>query len=622
MSGLTGLLKTRRFMPLFLTQFLGAFNDNLLKQSVILSILFYLVSVGDQHLYVNLCALLFILPFFLFSALGGLLGETCEKSNLIRKLKIFEIGIMGLAAVGLFLSNLPMMMGSLFLAGLHSALFGPVKYSILPQHLKAEELVGGNAWVEMGTFLAILLGTLAAGFLMSSPDYARTVSLGLLGVASVGYLASRFIPEAPSLSTATEKFSGFNIFTETKKTLRIAFSQRLAVSRSLLGNSWFWFIGAVYLTQIPSLTKDVLQGDEGVVSLILAVFSLGIGLGSLLCERLSGGKVEIGLVPLGSIGLTLFSALLYWHLVQFPVAEAVTAQYMLSQGHGIGVLAQIFALGVSGGLYIVPLYALLQSRSRPHERSRVIAGANILNSLFMVLASVYSIVMLTVLNVSIPVLLLSLAGLNLLVNLYLFKIVPEFLMRFMVWLLTHTIYRVRHEGLAQIPDEGPAVLVCNHVSYVDALIIAGSIRRPIRFVMYYKIFQWPILSFIFRVAGAIPIAGKREDEQMYNLAFEKVSKALQDGEIVCIFPEGKLTRDGEIDEFKSGIRMILDRDPVPVIPMALSGLWHSFFSYSPKRGFFRRRWSRVDLRIGQPMDALTPPGNLREEVASLRGDAQ
>ena len=621
MSGLTGLLKTRRFLPLFLTQFLGAFNDNLLKQSVILSILFYLASLGDQHLYVNLCALLFILPFFLFSALGGLLGETCEKANLIRKLKIFEIGIMALAAGGLFLSNLPMMMGALFLAGLHSALFGPVKYSILPQHLKNEELVGGNAWVEMATFLAILLGTLSAGFLMSSPDYASTVSLGLLTVACLGYLASRFIPQAPSLSPTPEKFSGFNIWKETKKTLKVAFNQRLAVSRSLLGNSWFWFIGAVYLTQIPSLTKDVLHGDESVVTLILTVFSLGIGLGSLLCERLSGGKVEIGLVPLGSIGLTLFSALLYWHLVQFPALGSLSAADMLGQSHGVGILVQIFALGLSGGLYIVPLYALLQSRSRPHERSRVIAGANILNSLFMVIASVYSIVLLSVFDVSIPVLLLSLAGLNLLVNLYLFKIVPEFLMRFMIWLLTHTIYRVRHEGLQHIPDDGPAVLVCNHVSFVDALIISGSIRRPIRFVMYYKIFQWPILSFIFRVAGAIPIAGKSEDEAMYHQAFECISKALQDGELVCIFPEGKLTRDGEIDEFKSGIRLILDHDPVPVVPMALSGLWHSFFSYSPKRGFFRRRWSKVSLKVGRPMSTDSSPEALRDEVLHLRGEA-
>jgi 1-acyl-sn-glycerol-3-phosphate acyltransferase len=608
-------------MPLFLTQFLGAFNDNLLKQSVILSILFYLANSADQHLYINLCALLFILPFFLFSAIGGLLGESCEKSNLIRKLKVFEIGTMLLAASGLWFSSLPLMMGSLFLTGFQSALFGPVKYSILPQHLKNEELVGGNAWVEMATFLAILLGTLCAGFLMGSPDYAKTVSIALLTVSALGYLASSFIPPAPSLAQTPQSLSGFNLFSETKNTLQVAFSQRLAVSRSLLGNSWFWFIGAVYLTQIPSLTKDVLHGDEGVVTLILTVFSVGIGLGSLLCERLSGGKVEIGLVPLGSIGLTLFSALLYWQLVHFPAIEAVTAQSLIEQPHGVGILFQIFALGLSGGLYIVPLYALLQSRSRAEERSRVIAGANILNAFFMVLASVYSIVMLTALKVSIPVLLLSLAVLNLLVNIYLFKIVPEFLMRFIVWIMTHTIYRVHHEGMHHIPDEGAAVLVCNHVSFMDALIISGSIRRPIRFVMYYKIFQWPVLSFVFRVAGAIPIAGKREDEDMYNQAFERVSKALQEGELVCIFPEGKLTSDGEIDEFKSGVRMILDRDPVPVIPMALRGLWHSFFSRSPKRGFLRRRWSKVGLRIGLPMSEHSLPVELQDEVSRLRGEA-
>lgn len=613
------LLSSRRFLPLFMTQFLGAFNDNVLKQSVILSILFYLAAAEKQSLYINLCALLFILPFFLFSAAGGIMGETMEKSGLIRKLKLLEIGTMVIASVGLLTDQLPLMMGALFLTGLQSALFGPVKYSILPQHLSNSELVGGNAWIEMGTFMAILLGTLGAGVLMASDDYAKTVSLALLVIAATGYGASRFIPPALPFHNEDKPTPSFNLYRETINTVKVAFTQRISVSRSLIGNSWFWFIGAIYLTQIPALAKDVLHGDETVVSLILVMFSIGIGLGSLLCERLSGGKIEIGLVPLGSIGLTLFGLLLYLHLNAFaPGSTNLDWSYVLQDPHGLAILLNVFFLGVSGGLYIVPLYALLQSRSRPAQRSRVIAAANILNSLFMVVAALFSILMLSVFELSIAELLVSTAILNIVVNLYLFRIVPEFIMRFIVWIVTHTAYRVQHKGLDNIPDEGAAVMVCNHISFVDALIIAGSIRRPVRFVMYYKIFQWPVLSFVFRVAGAIPIAGRNENQELYEKAFERISQALKDGELVCIFPEGKLTADGEIDVFKQGVRVILDRDPVPVIPAALQGLWNSFFSRSPQKGLFRRRWSRVTLNIGQALPSDCDTSTMQAEVSMLR----
>jgi 1-acyl-sn-glycerol-3-phosphate acyltransferase len=547
------------------------------------------------------------------------MGETLEKSGLIRKLKLLEIGTMVIASVGLLTDQLPLMMGALFLTGLQSALFGPVKYSILPQHLGNSELVGGNAWIEMGTFMAILLGTLGAGVLMASDDYARSVSLALLVIAAAGYGSSRLIPTAPPLGMPTGKMPSFNLYQETKSTLKLAFDQRISVSRSLIGNSWFWFVGAIYLTQIPALAKNVLHGDETVVSLILVMFSIGIGLGSLLCERLSGGKIEIGLVPLGSIGLTLFGFLLYLNLNAFaPGTGTLDWSHVLQDTHGLAILINVFFLGVSGGLYIVPLYALLQSRSRPAERSRVIAAANIMNSLFMVIAALFSILMLSVFQLSIAELLVSTAVLNIVVNIYLFRIVPEFIMRFIVWIVTHTAYRVQHKGLDNIPDEGAAVMVCNHISFVDALIISGSIRRPVRFVMYYKIFQWPVLSCVFRVAGAIPIAGRSEDPELYAKAFERISQALKEGELVCIFPEGKLTADGEIDVFKQGVRMILDRDPVPVIPAALQGLWNSFFSRSPNKGLLRRRWSRVTLNIGQALPSDCDTATMQLEVSKLR----
>ncbi len=614
------LLGKKRFLPFFVTQLLGAFNDNIFKQSLILAILFKLAVSADRHLLVNLCALLFILPFFLFSALGGQFGEKFAKDGLIRKIKFAEILIMLTGAAGVLLNNLPLMLLVLFAMGTQSALFGPVKYSILPQHLHEEELVGGNALVEMGTFLAILAGTIGAGIMMASSAYASIVASSIVVVAVLGYLASRAIP--PAAAGLPELQLDWNIFRQSWLTMKLGLGQRPAVSRSLVGNSWFWFLGAIYLTQIPAYAKEWLYGDESVVTLILTVFSVGIALGSMLCERMSGHKVEIGLVPFGSAGLTLFGIMLWWHSGGFPHAElAHDWLAVLSQPQAWWILGSILGIGVFGGFYIVPLYALIQSRTVEHERARVIAANNILNALFMVISAIVSILFLSVAELSIPQLFLAVSLMNIAVNTYIFKIVPEFSMRFMIWLLGHSMYRVEHKGLDAIPDEGPAVLVCNHVSFVDALLIGGAVRRPIRFVMYYKIYNLPVLNFIFRTAGTVPIAGRNEDMLIYEAAFKKIAEYLRNGELVCIFPEGKLTADGEINEFKNGVERILEENPVPVIPMALQGLWGSFFSRDPHKGLFKRLWSRITLVAGAPIAAETAKRQvLQAQVAELRGE--
>ncbi|MBO3277219.1 MFS transporter [Pseudomonas schmalbachii] len=616
------LLGKQRFLPFFITQFLGAFNDNVFKQSLVLAILYHLSVSGDPNLLVNLCALLFILPFFLFSALGGQFGEKYNKDALMRALKLAEVVIMLVGAAGFLLGSLPLLFLALFSMGTHSALFGPVKYSILPQHLREDELVGGNALVEMGTFLAILIGTIGAGMLMSRQSYALAVSACVVLVAICGFLASRGIPRAAA--ALPELKLDWNIFRQSWSILRMGLGQRPAVSRSLVGNSWFWFLGAVYLTQIPSYAKQLLHGDESVVTLILTVFSVGIALGSMLCEKMSGKKVEIGLVPFGSIGLSVFGILLWWHSGDFPqAAQPHDWLAVVAHPQSWAVLGDILGIGVFGGFYIVPLYALIQARTEEDKRARVIAANNILNALFMVAAAIVSILLLSVAGLSIPELFLVLSLMNVAVNVYIFRIVPEFTMRFLVWLLSHSMYRVDHRNLEAIPDEGPAVLVCNHVSFVDALLIAGSVRRPVRFVMYYKIFQLPVLNFIFRTAGAVPIAARHEDERIYQRAFERVAEYLKAGEVVCIFPEGKLTADGEMNEFRGGVERIIEETPVPVVPMALQGLWGSFFSRDPAKGFFKRFWSRVCLVAGQP---LAPEQAkclyLREQVAGLRGDAR
>lgn len=613
------LLGKRRFLPFFITQSLGAFNDNILKQSLILAILYKLSIEGDRSIWVNLCALLFILPFFLFSALAGQFGEKYPKDALIRLIKLGEIGIMLVGAAGFMFDHLWLMLVALFAMGTHSALFGPVKYSILPQHLREDELIGGNGLVEMGTFLAILAGTISAGIMMSTTHYAPIVAAVMVLTACLGYLASHAIPRAAAV--APQMKLEWNIFTQTWATLGLGLGQTPAVSRSIVGNSWFWFVGAIYLTQIPAYAKEWLYGDETVVTLILTVFSIGIASGSMLCERLSGRKVEIGLVPFGSMGLTVFGLLLWWHSGQMP--QNVMANDwlgVLGFSQAWWVLLDILGIGIFGGFYIVPLYALIQSRTLESERSRVIASNNILNAFFMVVSAIVSILLLSVAKLTIPELFLVISLMNIAVNVYIFKVVPEFTMRFMIWLLSHSMYRVKHQNLELIPDEGAALLVCNHVSFVDALLIGGAVRRPIRFVTYYKIYNLPVLNFIFRTAGAVPIAGRSEDPKIFDQAFARIAQYLSEGELVCIFPEGKLTSDGEIDEFKSGMRRIIEQTSVPVIPLALQGLWGSFFSRAPGKGLFRRLWSRVTIVAGPALtgDAAAPAA-AREQVLLLRG---
>lgn len=618
------LLKTRRFAPFFLTQFLGAFNDNVYKNSLMAMITFGLLSTElDLSLMNNLGAMLFILPFFLFSAFAGQLADKYEKSFLIRRVKLLEIVIMCLGATAFYFSMTAGLMLLLFLMGTQSAFFGPVKYSIIPQHLDDHELVGGNALVEMGTFLAILLGTLVASVLATQSDGIIWISIIIIGISVLGYMMSRQIPSAPAANPQLKV--RFNPLTETWRTISYSREQK-SVFLAILAISWFWFLGAAYLTQIYGFAKDYLGGDQSVVMVLLATFSIGIATGSLLCERLSGHKVELGLVPLGSIGLTIFGMDLFLQPLPELQPELISASQFLSIPTNLRVVADFLLIGIFGGFYIVPLYAMVQSRSVPEKRSQVIAAINIMNALFMVISAIVGIVILGILELTIPQFFLILAVLNALVAIYIYRTIPEFAMRFIIWVLTHTMYRVRHIDLHKIPDEGPCVLVCNHVSFVDALLIGGACRRPVRFVTFKPIYNMPVLNFIFRTAKAIPIDSKKADPEGYEKAFQQIANELSDGEVVCIFPEGKLTTTGEIDEFKNGISRILQESPVPVIPMALRGLWGSFFSHKDQPALSqlpKRFWSKIDLVGGekiQPEDAT--PEYLKLKVSELRGERQ
>ncbi len=622
MSNQSGLLRARRFAPLFVTQFLGALNDNVLKNAMVVLLTFQAASwtTLKPELLANLAAGIFILPFFLFSATAGQLADKYDKAALARLVKLLEIGIVLVAGAGFLVHSLAVLFVALFLLGLHSTLFGPVKYAILPQHLKSEELVGGNALIEAGTFVAILLGTLLGGLLAGSGDGTTWITIVGLAIAVGGYIASQSIPiavpPAPTLSISA------NPLTETWRNINFA-RENQTVFLSIMGISWFWLFGALFLAQFPAYTKNVLGGSETAVTLLLATFTFGIGVGSLLCEKLSAKRIELGLVPLGSIGLTLFALDLAFASPATPAA-GLGALALLQSASTWRVLADLALIGIFGGFFIVPLYALVQQRSNPEHGARIIAANNIMNALFMVVGAAAAAGMLAA-GLTIPMLFAVAAICNAAVALFIYGLVPEFLLRFIVWMLIHTVYRLRVGKLDAVPEEGPAVIICNHVSFVDPLVIMAACPRPIRFVMDHHIFRWPVMNFVFRSSKAIPIAPAREDAAMMEKAFEEVGKALDAGDLVGIFPEGKITADGNINPFRPGITRILARNPVPVVPMALRGLWGSFFSrkHGPAmtRPFRRGLFSKIELVAGAAVPATEAlPERLQTDVTALRGD--
>ena len=623
------LLGQRRFAPFFATQFLGALNDNVFRNGLVILITFQGVVIAgmDHRSLANVAAGLFILPFFLFSATAGQLADKYEKSMLFRRIKMLEIGLMLIAGLALVTESYSLLLLVLFLMGCQSTMFGPVKYAYLPQQLAEDELIGGNALVESGTYIAIILGLIIGGIAVGD-EIAGLVGVSkqtvlatcLLVVAISGYLTSQRIPQTravdPHLSIS------WNAWRETWRIVKFAREER-SVFLSILGISWFWFFGSALTIQIPAYTYEVLNGNEAVTTFLLAAFAVGVGIGSLLCERMSGHRIELGLVPFGSIGLTLFAVDLYFAQPMPNPETANSIADFLSRPDGLRVWLDLAMIGAFGGFYSVPLYALIQQRSKRSHLSRIIAANNIINSLLMVGAAVMSMALLGA-GLSIPELFLCVAALNALVAIYIFSLLPEFLARFIAWIVMSVVYRLRPAGIDNVPREGPAIVVCNHVSYVDPLILSACIPRPMRFVMWFKIFQIPGLKFLFRTMKAIPIAGAREDKAIMDEAFELVDAELAKGNIVCIFPEGAITRDGEIARFRPGIEKIIARRPVPVVPAALGHLYGSWFSRK-KSGALRklpgRLLARVSVTFGEPVppSEVTAAG-LELLVRTLRGD--
>lgn len=616
------LLVQRRFLPFFGAQALGAFNDNVYKNTLVILATYQAASYTrlEPALLTNIAAGLFILPFVLFSGMAGQLADRYDKARVLKFVKAAEIAIMAIAGFGFATHNIEVLLGALFLMGMHSTFFAPAKYGMLPEVLRDSELVGGNAMVEMGTFVAIVLGTLVAGLLAAHGGVALIVTT-LVAIALLGFLSSLAIPKlqpaAPTLKI------DWRPWTSTWENLRAAGESR-TVFLSILGISWFWFYGAIVLAQLPLYTKDVLGGSEEVVTVLLVMFSAGVGIGSLLCERLSGRKVEIGLVPFGSIGLTVFAVDLYLATPAMAGSNLSARDFIHAAGSW-RVLMDMALIGLFGGLFIVPLYAMVQQRTRHEVMSRVIGANSILNAVFMVVAAGLAALALHF-GLTIPQLLLLTGVLNAFVAIYIYSLVPEFLLRFVAWLLIHFVYRLDRRGIDKIPEEGPALLICNHVGFADAIVISAACPRPIRFIMESSIFKIPVLSTLFRGMKAIPVAPQKEDPEVYERAFQLVAAELRAGNLVCIFPEGRLTPDGEIGEFRAGMMRILKETPVPVVPLSLSGLWDSMLSRKYKQVWKRlpRRFlAKITLKVGEPVPAeRAEVHDLRQRVVELRGAAQ
>jgi len=617
------LLGQRRFAPFFTTQFLGALNDNVFRNGLINLVTFQGVLVlGMNHSQLaNIASLLFILPFFLLSATAGQLADKYEKSFLMQRIKLLEIGLMTIAAAALLAESYPLLLLVLFLMGCQSTLFGPVKYAYLPQQLATSELVGGNALVEAGTYVAIILGLIIGGQVVAISQQDQSLLAACLIVFAVfGYLASRRIPT--TRASDPELKISLNVWKVTWRIIGFAREDR-TVFLSILGISWFWFFGTMMTVQVPGYTLDLLNGNVTIATSLLVAFAVGVGIGSLLCERMSGNRIELGLVPFGSIGLSLFAVDLYFAQPVRSIIPVSSVAEFLSVSGSWRILLDLSLLGAFAGFYSVPLYALIQKRSKRQHLSRIIAANNIINTVFMVAASLLAILLLN-LGFSIPELFLVLAALNIVVAIYIYSLLPEFMMRFLAWILINVLYRMRITGLENVPSKGPAIVVCNHVSYMDPILLTGAIRRPMRFVMYYRIFQIPLLRFFFEHMRAIPIAGKMEDEQLMNEAFERVDEELAAGNVVCIFPEGGITRDGEVARFRPGIERIIARRPVPVVPVALGRLWGSWFSRRSSGGLRKipgRLFARVPITVGEAVPAReVTAARLELLVRTLRGD--
>jgi acyl-[acyl-carrier-protein]-phospholipid O-acyltransferase/long-chain-fatty-acid--[acyl-carrier-protein] ligase len=553
------LLKDRRFAPLFTTQFLGAFHDNLFKNALVVLLLFGAAARDPQHaeILTTLAAGVFILPFVLFSAFAGQLADRYAKDKIIRIIKLCEIGIALLGAVSLIGGSTALSFLTLFALGVHSACFGPSKYSILPQHLQKDELIGGNALLNTGTFLAILAGTITGTSLSAMPHGTLIVGCGLIVVACTGYLSSRMIPPAPAVATDTAL--DFNPFTETGKVIAYTFKRGRDIVLSILGISWFFFMGGMFMAQLPNFVRDTLQAGPHTLAVLLVLFSVGIAFGGLLNNRLLRGKIEAVFVPLAALGMTLFSFDLY-------------AASKNVDGLTLRIAFDLTAIAINGGLFVVPLNALIQDRTDPAHRARVMAGNAIMNALFMVASAIISAALIAA-GFGVRDLFLTFAIANGLVALYICRLLPDYLLKSILKLVLKTLYQVDVRGLDNIEKAGPrAVIVGNHVSLLDAPLLAAFLPgRPMFAVNSYVSRWWWVAPFL-RMVDAFPL------DPTNPLSLKSLIRKVEENRHVVIFPEGRLTETGALMKVYDGPGMIADKSGAMILPVRLDGVQHTPFA--------------------------------------------
>ena len=598
------IFKDKKFWPLFWTQFLGALNDNFFKNALVILVTYKAVTLAGMkpELLVPLAGGIFIFPFFIFSATAGQIADKFEKSLVIRATKISELVVMIIASVGFYLDNYELLFFVLFLMGGQSAFFGPLKYGVIPSLVPPEKLVLGTAFVSAGTFIAILIGTITGGLVAGLDGYVLPLSLGLCFLSALGIFVSTFLKPVPVHDKDVKVDLTF--LKPTWDILRLTMRDK-QVFYTVLGISWFWFLGSGVLSLVPTMVKNILNGDNTVATFFTAVFTVGMGFGSFLTEKISFKKVEIGIVPISAFGMSIFLVDMCFMAKSVPVITA-TSQFGLaeffSHGYAWRAVFDLFMISTFGGGYIVPQMAYIQEISDPAVLSRTIAGNNIWNALFMVVAA--GIIM-GLSSLGLPNTFLVLGIFSFIASFILYALYSKNTVRLWGWFLSHIMYRVEFKGTENLPENGPYIIASNHISFVDWLLIYAAVKSPVQFIIDWSYYYAPMGPFWFRQAGLIPIATKKESEEVLKKAFDDIHQNLDNGAILGIFPEGWISRDGEMRRFQPGIQKILKEKPVPVVLCGIDGLWGSIFSFEggkvltkfPKR--FRRK---VTLTFSAPID--------------------
>jgi len=609
------LMTSKRFLPLFFTQALGVLNDNLFKNALAILILYRLAEVAGMNgqLLVTLATGIFIAPFILFSALAGQLADKMEKPKLIRHIKVAEIGVMGLGAIGFFIGNIPFLLFVLFLMGVQSSFFGPVKYSILPDLLKRKELLAGNALIEAGTFLAILVGTILGSLLILMDAGSIVVSALVIGLAVAGVLSAMSIPDLPAINPALK--INKNIATETVSILKYARSSR-AVFLTIMGISWFWLLGATFLTQFPAFAKDIIGADEKVVTLFLTLFSVGIGLGSILCSKLLKGELSARFVPLGAIGMSIFIIDLFFAssgLTPHSGNLMGITTFLGSFSH-IRICFDLLGIAVCGGIYIVPLYAIMQDKAAPKHRSRVIAANNITNSIFIVTGALIAALMLKS-GLSVRAVFLSLALGNAIVSIYILGLLPDAILKPIFRFILKLVYKVELNGLGHYKKAGKrAVIVVNHVSFLDAVLLASFLPiKPVFAINTHIAESWWVKPFL-KLVDVFPM------DPTSAMSAKGLIEKVKTNRHCIIFPEGRITVTGALMKVFEGPGMIADKSNANILPIRIDGAQYTPFSRLKRK--VRQRWfPKITITILPPRKFDISDdihGKERRKMASLK----